>query len=95
VRTLRWLINADRSAVQNFENVLQKYKELKQPPIVRRRYIDALTSDKKPLEKLQVLREDTEHWEILMQNYPEMKDAKDANEIAVKLKRRIDSNKSN
>jgi hypothetical protein len=81
--------------VQSFENVLQKYKELKQPRIVRRRYIDALTSDKTPLEKLQVLREDTEQWEVLTQNYPEMKNAKDAKEIAVKLKRRIDSNKSN
>jgi hypothetical protein len=33
--------------------------------------------------------------EVIVQNYPEMKDAKDANEIAVKLKRIIYSNKRN
>ena len=95
VSTLQWLIDAHRSTMQSFENVLQKYKELKQQPIVGRRYIDVLTSDKTPLEKLQTLREDPELWEVLVQNYPEMKDAKDANEIAMKLKCIIDSNKRN
>jgi hypothetical protein len=62
VSTLQWLIDAHRSAVQSFKNVLQKYKELKQLLIVGRRYIEMLTSDKTPLEKLQVPREDLSFW---------------------------------
>ncbi|MCW4045875.1 MAG: hypothetical protein NWE94_10215 [Candidatus Bathyarchaeota archaeon] len=85
VSTLQWLADSHRSAMESFNAVLQKYRELKQHKTAGKRFLTLLTSNKPPLEKLELIRQDPELWNYFLQSYPEMKDAKDANEIIDKL----------
>jgi hypothetical protein len=86
VDTFNWMIDAHRSAQKSFEAALKKYNEVKGWVDFEKRLLQLQKTNKTPLEILKTIKADEALWKVLLQIYPEMKDAKDDQEIIEKIK---------